>query len=97
VKWWIGVAILSVGLLSQEPHKPQRGERDAAQTLVTAITERAVIQAIEDEIYDWGCQNSVDLVAVEISPGKFQLPGYINPVIVDGRGEVIYKFMPIGE
>lgn len=94
---WIGIAILSVGLLTQESQKPQGAKSGSAKTQVNVAIERVVIQAIEDEIYDWGCQNSVDLVAVEISPGKFQLPLYINPVISEGRGEVIYKFMPIGE
>ena len=66
-------------------------------TIVTEKDQRAVVQAIEDEIYDWGCQSYDDFVGKEITPGKFELRLYINPQLEEGRGEIIYKFMPMGE
>jgi hypothetical protein len=95
-RWLIAVAILSMGFFCPQTSE-QQGEVVLSETSVSATVEHAVIQAIEDEIYDWGCQNSVDLVAHEISRDKYQLSVYINPNIHNGRGEVIYKFMPIGE
>jgi hypothetical protein len=95
-KGLLAIVIFSFGLLCPQGRE-QNGKVPPTGTSVTATTEHAVIQAIEDEIYDWGCQNSVDLVAHEISRDKYQLPVYINPNIYNGRGEVIYKFMPIGE
>jgi hypothetical protein len=68
-KWLTVSAILSFGFLCPEARE-QNGKIDLTETSVTATTEHAVIQAIEDEIYDWGCQNSVDLVAHEISRHK---------------------------
>jgi hypothetical protein len=76
---------------------PQRGGSAATETSVSAADEKAVIQSIEDEIYDWRCQLYVEFVGQGIAQGTYQLRVYINPKIDDGRGEVIYKFMPFGE
>ena len=69
-----------------------------ACTATYRANREAVIQAIEDEIYDWGCQNDeVDFLGSRIGPQEYRLRVYINPQFQDGRGEVIYKFMPFGE
>jgi hypothetical protein len=67
------------------------------KTNVTEKDQQAVIQAIEDEIYDWGCQSRMEFVGKKVAPEKYELRVYINPELKEGRGEVIYKFMPIGE
>lgn len=95
-RWLIAAAILSIGFYCPQARE-RSGKLELTETSVTATIEHAVIQAIEDEIYDWGCQNSVDFVGREISRDEYELPVYMNPIIRDGRGEVIYKFMPIGE
>jgi hypothetical protein len=65
---------------------------------VTQATESAVTEAIADEIYDWGCQKYTEFVGEDFSrDDERRLRVYINPKIDNGRGEVIYKFMPIGE
>jgi hypothetical protein len=64
---------------------------------VPQAVEKAVTEAIEDEIYDWGCQKYTEFVGKDVGNNKRQLPVYINPSIENGRGEAIYKFMPIGE
>lgn len=94
-RWLIAAAILSIGFYCPQARE-RSGKLELTETSVTATIEHAVIQAIEDEIYDWGCQNSVDFVGREISRDEYELPVYMNPIIRDGRGEVIYKFMPIG-
>ncbi len=75
----------------------QNGKAPTAQTPTTVTDQAAVIQAIEDEIYDWGCQRHVEFIGKEIAPGAYQLRVYIRPTLEDGRGEIIYKFMPFGE
>jgi hypothetical protein len=67
------------------------------KSAVTPATESAITEAIADEIYDWGCQKYTEFVGKDIGQERRQLRVYIDPAIENGRGAVIYKFMPIGE
>jgi hypothetical protein len=69
-----------------EHHKPT--ERDVA----------AIVQAVEDEIYDWGYENDftgVGNTGAITSPTDITV--FVFPDVEDGRGGVLYKFMPFGE
>ncbi len=90
-KWLATPIVLAVAFLF-----PQANIQNE-NTMVTVKDQQAVVQAIEDEIYDWGCQSYDDFVGKEITPGKFELRVYINPQFKESRGEIIYKFMPMGE
>jgi len=58
----------------------------------------AIVQAVEDEIYDWGYEGKFTGVgntgAID-SPTDITL--FIYPDIEDRRGGVLYKLMPFGE
>jgi hypothetical protein len=64
---------------------------------------KAVIQAVEDEIYDYGFQKQFYQMGEEVgvSPNapRSRMRIYIQPEInaEDGGGRVIYKLMPYGE
>jgi hypothetical protein len=88
----IGLLAIALGLFPFSQATVQNGN-----TAIAEKDQQAVVQAIEDEIYDWGCQAHVEFVGKEVAHEKYELPVYINPQIKDGRGEIIYKFMPIGE
>lgn len=89
------VAVACVALFSAVPaEKPRTAE---AAVSVSDANEKAIAQAIEDEIYDWGCQAHFEFLGDMIAPEKHQLRVYINPRLKDGGGEIIYKFMPFGE
>jgi len=75
----------------------QDGNAANTRTPTTAADRAAVVQAIEDEIYDWGCQKHVEFVGKEVRHETYELRVYISPNLEDGQGEVIYKFMPFGE
>lgn len=91
-KWLIVSMVVALGLFPFSQTAVQNGN-----TTVTVKDQQDVVQAIEDEIYDWGCQSHVEFVGKGVAHEKYELPVYINPQIKDGRGEAIYKFMPIGE
>jgi hypothetical protein len=64
---------------------------------------KAVVQAVEDEIYDYGYENHFrqmsENVASPASPPRIRMRIYIDPEIdpTDESGRVIYKLMPYGE
>src|ERR1051326_2698015 len=69
---------------------------------LTATEVKAVIKAVEDEIYDRG--NHKDFYQLGDNLGtsqhwKSRMHIYINPQydIRENVGEIIYKFMPYGE
>lgn len=61
----------------------------------------ALQKAITDEIYDYEYEEQYfpegGPVGQALSEEKTRVPLYINPIIQDGQGEVIYKLMPYGE
>lgn len=72
---------------------------DLGQPQAARISEaqaKAVVQAIEDEIYDYEYQ--VEFLDVKTHLDSARLTAYINPELRDGSvGEVVYKLMPHGE
>jgi len=88
------VAILA---LAVHAHSGQRKRKISDSEL------RAVIQAVEDEIYDYGYQKKFyhlgENVADATSTVRTSMHIYIDPEIdsTDESGRVIYKLMPYGE
>lgn len=58
---------------------------------------KAVVLAIQDEIYDYDYEGDFADVGEASGPGSSRLPLYISPIIKEGHGTVIYKLMPQGE
>lgn len=62
---------------------------------------KALVQAVQDEIYDREYQGYFfpegGPVGDLISVSRVRVPLYIDPVIDNGEGEVVYKLMPYGE
>ena len=59
---------------------------------------KAVTLAIEDEIYDEGCQGYGADASESIQDGHYELPLYIKPSLNDqDLGSAIYKLLPVGE
>lgn len=62
---------------------------------------KALVQAVEDEIYDRGYQGYFfpegGPVGDLISESRTRVPLYVDPVVEEGEGEAIYKLMPYGE
>lgn len=58
----------------------------------------ALVQAIQDEIYDEGCQGYGYDASGSANGTKYELPLYVKPTW-NGSGDswAIYKFLPIGE
>src|SRR3989442_6198096 len=76
----------------------------AGQGKSTKITEpeaKAVIQAVEDEIYDYGYEKHFFQMGENVGASplhwKSRLRIYVDPQIQDGGGQLIYKLMPYGE
>jgi hypothetical protein len=92
------LVLSSVSALDQS--KPASSKRR-----ITENDKKAVVQAIEDEIYDEGCQGYGFDAAESHSANRYQLRVYIDPDIdvsnepgtVLQIGTVIYKFLPLGE
>ncbi|MGA8368438.1 MAG: hypothetical protein ACLQMT_06345 [Candidatus Acidiferrales bacterium] len=59
----------------------------------------AIVQAVEDEIYDWGFENDyTNIGTTGAISSPTDVPLFIFPELNDdGRGGVIYRFMPFGE
>lgn len=64
---------------------------------VTESQTKAVILAVEDEVYDLGYQKRFYMVGTELGRGITRLPIYIEPTLKEGEGTLIYKLMPHGE
>ena len=79
---------------------PIAGQAQTSRESSPAVSQAdraAVVLAIEDEIYDWGCQDEFEFVGDMKTPGRHELRVYINPQLANGSGEIIYKLMPFGE
>jgi hypothetical protein len=65
---------------------------------VTEPDVKALIEAIEDEIYDYGYEGWTVDVSKHLADQRYQLNAYVKPVFNDQNlGWVIYKLMPDGE
>jgi hypothetical protein len=73
------------------------GTSSAKKIPIAESEKKAVIQAIQDELYDEGCQGYGFDAAAEHGKGWYQLRAYVKPELDDDEGEVIYKFLPLGE
>lgn len=91
------VALLALGcicLLATAAR--QNWKAHSGEASLSDAAQKAIVLAIEDEIYDWGCQKDFEFVGTSSSNGH-EVRVYINPQLSDGRGEIIYKLMPFGE
>jgi hypothetical protein len=99
-KGLLAIVIFSFGLLCPQGRE-QNGKVPPTGTSVTAPTVHAVIQAIEDEIYDYGFEEDYSQIGENFAgdPSKWEsrMPIYINPEIEDDEGQVIYRLMHYGE
>lgn len=87
----LGLSLLLVALPATKGQAP-RGSP------VTTMDRSALVEAIQDEIYDEGCQGyGYDAAAIH-SGRTYDLPLYIQPSF-DGNGDswAIYKLLPQGE
>jgi hypothetical protein len=77
------------------------GGESATKTSLTQSQIRALVQAIEDEVYDYEYQGHFfpqgGPVGNAISDSRTRVPLYIDPLLEDGEGQAIYKLMPYGE
>lgn len=64
---------------------------------VTPKYSSAIIEAIQDEIYDYGYEGWGWDAADRIEGKTYQMHVYIEPRMKDYSGRVIYKLMPYGE
>ena len=68
---------------------------------ITDAEVKAVIQAVEDEIYDYGYEENYYQFGEEVQSDPqyyiHRVPIYIRPEIEDRGGEVIYELLPYGE
>src|SRR5215469_1991998 len=73
----------------------------ATKIRLTQSETRALVQAVQDEIYDREYQGHFfpegGPVGDVISESRTRVPLYVDPVIQDGEGQAIYKLMPYGE
>lgn len=115
MRLFIAVVLLfsSALVYASKRQAPQKRQRDY---VVSGETQRipvrdsdveAVIQAIEDEIYDYGYQGfGFDYAGKPVQQGEYRLPVYFRPYlgrgkdlgeVAKGEGFVIYKYPPFGE
>jgi len=75
--------------------------QSATKTRLTQSETRAVVQAIQDEVYDYEYQGHFfpegGPVGDAVSDSRTRVPLYIDPLLEDGEGQAIYKLMPYGE
>jgi len=90
--------LLVLLLLSPSPFSSAQG---ATKIRLTQSETRALVQAVQDEIYDREYQGYFfpegGPVGDVISESRTRVPLYVDPVLEDGEGEAIYKLMPYGE
>ena len=76
---------------------PKSAHPTAVSHEITENEGRALLLAIEDEIYERGFQKHFYMVGPEMSPGVTRLPLYVQPTVKNDGGTAIYKLMPYGE
>jgi hypothetical protein len=69
---------------------------------LTDVEVKAIKQAVEDEIYDYGQQGGFYQLGENLGASEHwigQLPIYVNPVYDthENIGQIVYKLMPYGE
>lgn len=80
---------------------PRGGAQSAANVALKPGQIKSLQTAITDEIYDYEYEEGFfpegGPVGEALSASETRVPLYINPLIKNGEGEVIYKLMPYGE
>jgi hypothetical protein len=80
---------------------PSFGNQGTKKTTVTQPETRKIVQAIQDEVYDYEYEGHYfpegGPVGDVVSSSRTRVPLYIDPTIEDGEGQLIYKLMPYGE
>ena len=90
---WIPIVLICLGL----PWQAKVSSTGGPKQLTTKAVMQAVVRAIEDEVYDHGYQTKFADIGSPDGPSGHRLPVYIQPSLSQGRGWIIYKFMPYGE
>ena len=89
--------LVSLLLIASSPSNAQ----GATKVRLTQSETKALVQAVQDEIYDREYQGYFfpegGPVGDLISDSRTRVPLYIDPMVEDGEGEAIYKLMPYGE
>ncbi len=77
------------------------GHTEGAKRKISKIEIQAVLQAVQDEIYDYGFEEDYTRVGENLAgdPSKWnrRMPIYIDPEIEIDEGQVIYRLMHYGE
>ncbi len=82
---------------------PNTGQSETSKALPPDKIREAVILAIEDEIYDEGCEGFGFDAAATHNEKSYELPVYFEPTVKKANesdrdeGSVIYRLLPIGE
>jgi hypothetical protein len=89
--------LVSLLMMASSPSSAQA----ATKIRLTQSETKALVQAVQDEIYDREYQGHFfpegGPVGDIISESRTRVPLYVDPVLEDGEGEAIYKLMPYGE
>jgi NTF2 fold immunity protein len=107
----ISVLLALIGFSASCPQDPARhnpaeakprayAEQASKKRKLREAEVKAVIEAVEDEIYDYGYERGYYEIGNNLGTSlhwRGRLPIYISPEVEDGEGEVIYKLMPYGE
>jgi len=88
--------LLVLVILGSAAMQPVAGRAQETVPVTDAI-RNGIVQAIQDEIYDYGYQGWGADVAEDHSAGRYTLRVYIEPKMKDFEGLLIYKLMPYGE
>src|ERR1700730_5483380 len=93
-------AVLFLALLLLIASSASSG-RGATKTKLTQSEAKELVQAVQDEIYDYEYQGHFfpegGPVGDVVSASRTRVSLYISPFVEDGEGQVIYKLMPYGE
>jgi len=80
--------------------QPASVSRNHGKQVLTRAELQAVVQAVQDEIYDYGYEREYYVIGDNLGTSAHwvsRVPLYINPEMNDGVGQAIYKLMPYGE
>ena len=95
----MNVVVLVLVLVSVFP--ASSGNQASAKSALTQSEIKALVQAVQDDIYDYGDEGYFfpvgGTLGDAVSESRTRMPLYIDPVVEDGEGRVIYKRMPQGE
>jgi len=103
---WIALVLSHFGYQDHKSDAPRLPGHEAAAAhpqgkhKLTDAEVRAIIEAVQDEIYDYGFEPQYYQMGENLgTPTHWigRLSIYINPMTDDGVGQAIYKLMPYGE